>query len=288
MKVLVTGAAGLLGAESVARLVRAGHEVSATDQKFRGDLGVRFEPANLLDEHALYPLVRGMDALVHLGNHPNRFAGPSPQRLLAENVAMNANVFAAALDSGVRRIVFASSIQVMLKSSLVPIEPHTLPYLPLDGEAPVDPGDNPYALSKQFGEEMLRLATTLHADLAVSALRYPMLVGPQFMRRFEPLGGKVTSNMLHLGEATAHLFFEDAAELVVHAVERQAPGYHQYLPAQTFEVTNVSAPDLVERFYPNVPRKRPLAEIQRLIDLSALERDLGWTPKQRLRVTLKD
>jgi nucleoside-diphosphate-sugar epimerase len=288
MKVLVTGAAGLLGAESVARLVRAGHEVRATDQKFRADLGVPCEPANLLDEHVLYPLVRGMDALVHLGNHPNRFAGPSPQRLLAENVAMNANTFTAALDVGIRRIVFSSSIQVMLRSSLVPIEPHTLPYLPLDGEAPVDPGDNPYALSKQFGEEMLRLATTLYPDLAVSALRYPMLVGPQFLRRFEPFGGKVTSRMLHLGEATAHLFYEDAADLVVHAVERQAPGYHPYLPAQTFDVTNVPVSELVERFYPNVARRRPLAEIERLIDLSALERDLGWIPKQRLTVALRE
>lgn len=288
MKVLVTGASGLLGAESVASLVRAGHEVRATDQKFRGDLGVPFEPANLLDEHAVHRLVRGMDALVHLGNHPNRFVGPSPQRLLAENVAMNANAFFAALDSGIRRVVFSSSIQVMLKSSLVPIEPHSLPYLPLDGEAPVDPGDNPYALSKQFGEEMLRLATTLHPELAVSSLRYPMLVGPQFLRRFEPFGGKVPSRMLHLGEATAHLFYEDAAELVVHAVERQAPGYHQYLPAQTFDVTNVRVSELVERFYAKVARRRPLTEIDRLIDLSALERDLGWTPKQRLTVALQD
>jgi len=286
MKVLVTGAAGQLGSLSVSALVRAGHEVRATDQKFRGDLGVPFEPADLRDEHALYRLVEGMDALVHLGNHPNRFAGPSPQRLLAENVSMNANAFTAALDCGVRRIVFSSSIQVMLRSSLVPVEPHTLPYLPLDGEAPADPGDNPYALSKQFGEEMLRLATTLHAELAASAIRYPMLVGPHFLRRFEPFGGKVPYKMLHLGEATAHLFFEDAAELVVHALERQTPGYHPYLPAQTFHVTNVPVPRLVERFYPNVRRTRPLDSIDTLIDLSALERDLGWQPKRRMEVEL--
>jgi nucleoside-diphosphate-sugar epimerase len=287
MKVLVTGAAGHLGSLSVSALVRAGHEVRATDQKFRGDLGVPFEPADLRDEHALYRLVEGMDALVHLGNHPNRFAGPSPQRLLAENVSMNANAFTAALDRGVRRIVFSSSIQVMLRSSLVPVEPHALPYLPLDGEAPADPGDNPYALSKQFGEEMLRLATTLHAELAVTAIRYPMLVGPQFLRRFEPFGGRVPYKMLHLGEATAHLFFEDAAELVVHALERQASGYHQYFPAQTFDVTNLPVSRLIERFYPNVRRARSLDAIDTLIDISALEHDLGWKPTQRMTVELE-
>jgi nucleoside-diphosphate-sugar epimerase len=287
MKVLVTGAAGLLGSQSVALLARAGHEVRATDQRFSADLPVRLELANLLDEHAIYPLVRGMDAVVHLGNHPNRFAGPSPQRLLAENVSMNANVFFAALDSGVRRIVFSSSIQVMLQSALVRVEPHTLPYLPLDGDAPPDPGDNPYAQSKQFGEEMLRLATRIHPDLRATVLRYPMLVGAQFLGRFEPFGGIVTSGMLHLGEATAHLFFEDAAELVVHAVERQATGYHQYLPAQTFKVKNLEVPKLVERYYPNVRRTRPLESMDTLIDLESLERDLGWKPAQRIEVAVK-
>jgi len=286
MKILVTGAAGLLGSLSVAALVRAGHEVRATDQKFRADLGVPLKIADLLDDHAVYPLVEGVDALVHLGNYPNRFAGPSPQRLLAENVAMNANTFTAALDCGVRRIVFSSSIQVMLKSTNVPLEPHVLPYLPLDGEAPADPGDNPYALSKQFGEEMLRLATTLHPELAATVLRYPMLVGAPFLRRFEPFGGTVPSRMLHLGEATAHLFYDDAAELVVHAVERQTPGYHQYLPAQTFLVTNVAVPRLVERFYPNVHRTRPLEAIDTLIDVSALDRDLGWKPERQMKAAL--
>jgi nucleoside-diphosphate-sugar epimerase len=288
MRVLVTGAGGLLGSLTVSSLVRAGHEVRATDQKFRGDLPVPLEVADLRDEHALYRLVDGMEALVHLGNHPNRFAGPSPQRLLAENVQMNANAFYAALDRGVRRIVFSSSIQVMIRSSLVPVEPHTLPYLPLDGDAPADPGDNPYALSKQFAEELLQLSTKLYPELSATSLRYPMLVGPQFVRRFEPFAGKASSRMLHLGEASAHLFYEDAAELVVHALERQAPGYHQYLPAQTFAVTNVPVPRLVERFYPSVPRKRSLESIENLIDLSALDRDLGWKPKHRIEALLSD
>ena len=100
MRTLVTGAAGKLGSQVVAALVRAGHEVRATDSRFRADLSVPLRPANLLDEHALYPLLEGCDALVHLGNHPNHFAGPSPQRLLAENTSMNANAFFAAIDSG--------------------------------------------------------------------------------------------------------------------------------------------------------------------------------------------
>jgi nucleoside-diphosphate-sugar epimerase len=288
MRILVTGAAGKLGSQTVLALSQAGHEVRATDMRFRGDLAVPLRPANLLDEHALYPLLEGCDALVHLGNHPNRFAGPSPQRLLSENMAMNANAMIAALDSGVRHIVFASSNQVMIASDRINGAPFRLPYLPLDGNAPADPGLNPYALSKQLAEEMLKVAVATQPELSVTVLRYPMLIGDWFRIRLATNGGRVPRDFLHLGEATAHLSLEDGARLVVQALERSRPGYRQFLPAQSLDVTNVGARGLIERFYPSVVCRKPVESIERLIDLSDLERELGFAPSERLRVELAE
>jgi len=93
---------------------------------------------------------------------------------------------------------------------------------------------------------------------------------------------------LHLGEATAHLSFEDGARLVVQALERSRPGYRQFFPAQSLDVTNVGARGLIERFYPTVRRLKPLETIERLIDLSDLERELGFAPSERLRVELAE
>jgi nucleoside-diphosphate-sugar epimerase len=288
MRILVTGAAGKLGSLTVGALLRAGHEVRATDTRFRGDLGVPLKPANLLDEHALYPLLDGCDALVHLGNHPNRFAGPSPQRLLAENTAMNANAFWAAVDCGVRHVVFASSIQVLIPSEGIQGAPYWLPYLPLDSNAPATPGLNPYALSKQIAEELLQVIARNKPDLSVTALRYPMLIGDWFRARLSINGSRVPPDFLHLGEATGHLSFEDGARLVVHVLERSRPGYRQFFPAQTLDVANVGARGLIERFYPGVPCRQPLDSIERLIDLGDLERELGFSPSERLRVELFD
>lgn len=288
MRILVTGAAGKLGSHSVTTLVARGHEVRATDSRFSAALPVPLEVADLLDEHALYPLLDGCDALVHLGNHPNRFAGPSPQRLLAENSAMNANAFMAALDAGVRHIVFASSVQVMVAADRIHGAPYTLPYLPLDAEAPADPGLNAYALSKQLAEDTLRVVAKAKPELAATSLRYPMLVGAWFKERLASHGGRVPAEHLHLGEATAHLSFEDGARLVAHVLERSCPGYRQYFPAQSVEVTNVSVPALIARFYPSVPCRVPPASMERLIDTSALERDLEFTPSERPRVELVD
>jgi nucleoside-diphosphate-sugar epimerase len=288
MRILVTGAAGKLGSQTVAVLTRAGHEVRATDLRFRADLGVPVVPANLLDEHALYPLCAGCDALVHLGNHPNRFAGPSPQSLLAENTRMNANAFFAAVDCGVQHIVFASSIQVMIANLEIRGAPYRLPYVPLDSHAPADPGVNPYALSKQLAEETLRVLAKSKPELCVTVLRYPMLIGDWFRGRLAANGGRVPSEHLHLGEATAHLSLEDGARLVLGVLERPQPGYRQYFPAQTIDVVNVGARGLIERFYPTVERRRPLEGIERLVDIGDLERDLGFVPSERARVELLD
>jgi len=286
MRVLVTGAAGKLGSATVKALVAAGFDVRATDQRYTAELGVPFRSLDLRDEHALYPLVEGVDALVHLGNHPNRFAGPSPQRLLAENMSMNANAFMAALDLGVKHIVFASSIQVMIASDTARKEPHTLPYLPLDGDAPANPGLNPYALSKQFGEELLAVAAASRPELSATVVRYPMLVGEWFDRRLYSNGGRVPSDFLHLWEATAHLTFDDAAALVIPLLTKASPGYRQVFPAQSIDVTNLPPPDLIRRFYPGVRCTRPVDTIESLIEPVA--ESYGWQPRARPRVVLVD
>jgi len=287
MKIFVTGAAGKLGSVTVKVLTEAGHEVRATDRKFAAGTP-RVEPSDLLDEHTLYRLMDGVEAVVHLGNHPNRFAGPSPQRILAENVAMNANVFSAALDLGVRRIVFSSSIQVMLKTDGIRTDRSSIPYLPLDGNAPANPGLNPYALSKQFAEEHLRTAAREIPELSATALRFPMLVGEWWSRRIEMNSGRMRQDELHLNEATAHLTFPDAARVILAAIERQAPGYHCYFPSQTLDITNRTPAEIARAFFPGVRLAVPEAELAELVDRSALERDLGYRAQDRFRVTLRD
>lgn len=287
MKIFVTGAAGKLGSVTIKVLADAGHEVRATDRKFVEGTP-RVEPSDLLDEHALYRLMDGVEAVVHLGNHPNRFAGPSPQRILAENVAMNANVFSAALDLGVRRIVFSSSIQVMLKSDGVRTERSSIPYLPLDGHAPPNPGLNPYALSKQFAEEHLQAAAREIPELSATALRFPMLVGEWWGRRIHVNAGRLRKDELHLNEVTAHLTFRDAARVIAAALDRQGPGYHCYFPAQTLEITNRTPADMARTFFPDTRLTVPESELEALVDRSALERELGYLPEDRFCVTLCD
>lgn len=283
MKVLVTGAAGRLGSAVCALLSEAGFEVKATDYKHREGLKVKLVHADLRDEIAVYTLLEGCDAVVHLGNHPNLLAGPSPQRILSENVAMNANVFRAAVDIGIRRIVFASSVQAILKvpNGMRSEAPYPIPYLPLDGNVPTNPGSNFYALSKEFGERVLEELSLANADLIATSLRFPVLIGESWIDRFTSGGKPAARSSFNFGEALGYLMFSDAAELVRATLEKQLPGYHRYFPAQTLSVRNVSVAELIREFYPTVPLRRSIEEIDSLVDLSAITEALGWVPKHR-------
>jgi nucleoside-diphosphate-sugar epimerase len=286
MKVLVTGAAGRLGSLACKELLRRGHDVLGTDQRSADGLAFPLKLADLRDSLAVYPLLEGRDAVVHLGNIANLSMGPSPQVVLGDNVSMNGNVFRAAVDSGVRRIVFSSSLQAMIRlEEGRPFDaPPRIPYFPLDGDAPADPGHNFYGLSKEFGERTLRILSELDPELACTSLRFPMLAGDWFHERLQqplPLSG------VNFSEALTYLEFSDAAALVALVVERQRPGYHQYFPAQALTLEGYSVESTLSRFFPNTPLRHPKTEIEELVDHSALERDFGFRPRPPLTVRLE-
>ena len=290
MKVLVTGAAGKLGSVVCSWLHAHGHDVRATDRRHRSDLPCPLVIADLCDDTAAYPLLEGREALVHLGNHPNAFSAPSPQRVLSENTAMNVNVFRAALDLGVRRVVFASSVQVMLHmpDGLRVATPHPAPYFPLDGQAPANPGTNLYGLSKELAERVLQLHARALPELTATSLRFPWLVNEAQLERMSNGGRPAPRSQFNFGELLAYLKLSDAASLVAAVLERQQPGYHQYYPAQTLDVRGMPVAQLAREHYPHVPLRVPVDALHTLVDIGDLARDLGWRPEPRAQVAFAD
>jgi nucleoside-diphosphate-sugar epimerase len=290
MKVLVTGAAGKLGSEVCAHLLAYGYDLVATDRRHRPGLPLPLQLADLCDDIAVYSLLKGCDAVVHLGNHPNLHAAASPQRLLSENTAMNANVFRAALDQGTLRIVFASSVQAMIKieNGTRVEQPYPIPYLPLDGAAPANPGMNFYGLSKEFAERLLQQSSQAEPRLRATSLRFPGLVNQAWLDRVAAGGRPAPRANFNFGELLAYLTFSDAAELVRAVLEKQRPGYHQYYPAQCLHVSDLPLAELVTQHYPHVPLRRPLERLESLVDISALTHDLGWAPTRSTSIAFAD
>jgi nucleoside-diphosphate-sugar epimerase len=260
--------------------VEVGHDVRATDRRYRGDLPVKIEVADLLDRTAIYRLLEGCDATVHLGNYPNDSAPIDVT--YHQNVSVNMNTFSAAAEMGVGKIIFASSIQAI--STMRPrgetIHPSSLTYLPLDGDIPAMPG-NYYALGKQISEQTLQYFVRKNELLGV-AIRFPALWGhrkARFMRGFRREQILENPGRFQNDEGFAFLAVEDAARLIDSILSADLTGYRCYLPAARDNHTGMTPQELIQMFYPDVPLKKPPNQIDCLIDNSTITADTGWEPK---------
>lgn len=155
-RVLVTGATGAIGAPLAAHLVQRGHSVRGfarhvspgLDDYVVGDLG---------DRDAVRRAVEGRDTVVHLGAYPN--PADFIDVLLQPNVVGLFHICEAAAEFGVRRLVLASTVQVVtghrFRDRPVRIE---------DGPAPV----NHYALTKVWAEAAGEMYARVHRMSVIS------------------------------------------------------------------------------------------------------------------------
>jgi hypothetical protein len=149
MRVLVTGARGKVGAATTAALLRAGHEVLATDlgtpvheRDLPGE--APYVQADLTDAGAVYALVRDVEAVVHSAAIPDPIHH-APHVVFGNNVLAGFNVVEACVRAGVRRLVNLSSETV--PGMIFAERPFLPPYLPLDELTPARPQD-PYGFGK--------------------------------------------------------------------------------------------------------------------------------------------
>src|SRR5690606_33316948 len=196
-------------------------------------------------------LLAGVTRVVHLGNHASNYGSTfTPAEVFNDNVAANMNVFHAAAEAQVRRIVFASSIQVIAgehgEGGLEASSPERPALLPLDGATPICPG-NTYGLSKVVGENMLAY---LCRDRGVSGCAFRL---PHLFRDPQELSTAAVTQPIHLAHAFAWMSFNDASALVIAALFADIPGYRVFLPASLVPCSGVSVAETIARHFPDVP-----------------------------------
>jgi uronate dehydrogenase len=146
-RILLTGASGYLGTvlrpalRALSPAVRLTDVVPLKDAPASGEEYVR---AELADPAQMHEAMRGVDAVVHLGGVSVEAAW---EPVLQANIIGTYNVFEAARQAGVRRVVYASSH-------------HAVGYYRrerrIGGDEPVRP-DSRYGVSKVFGEALGRM-----------------------------------------------------------------------------------------------------------------------------------
>lgn len=279
MRIIVTGGTGRLGSYVVAELVSAGHEVVAADRSYKPLPGAQTRVVNFLERNALYPLLEGADAVVHLANHSNSNSSDA-QTVLAENTAMNVHVFQVCAELGIKRVVFASSIQVItggpLPSSFdYPAQP--LPFsLPLDGDAAPLPA-NTYAVSKANAEEALRFYARIYG-LSTQAIRFPWVCSSLRHLSSTPLHSVASLIKHRRREACAWIWARDAGRLVRAILASDLPGARTYLPSSPLPQEMGDITSIIREHFSDCTLRKPLQEITSLVDNSPITADTGWIP----------
>jgi nucleoside-diphosphate-sugar epimerase len=174
--VLVTGGAGFIGSHLVDELLAAGATVRVLDNFETGRRAnlehasdkIRLIEADIRDLDACQRACEGVDYVLHeaaLGSVPRSMA--TPANTVNVNVAGTANVFTAARDQNVKRVVYASSSSVYGSSDRLPKR---------EGEegAPL----SPYALSKSMNEQLAEVFERCFG-LQLVGLRYFNVYGPR-------------------------------------------------------------------------------------------------------------
>ncbi len=171
-RILVTGMSGLVG-QSVRQKLATDHDLSALNRS--NVEGVPTVQASLDDYEGIRPVFDGIDTVVHLAAKITDAVGWD--ELLAINVIGTRNVFEAAADAGVKRVVFTSSgatVSGWERSepyrSIVAGDYDNVGEIPMIDETTATRPGNLYASTKVFGESIARRYAYEH-DMSVISLR---------------------------------------------------------------------------------------------------------------------
>jgi|SRR6218665_608260 len=180
MKVLVTGGAGFIGSNLVESLLKEEHVslVRVVDNfatgsraninEFGSDPKFEFIEADIRDYDACLKFCEGIDVISHqaaLGSVPRSIKDPLTTN--AVNITGTLNVFTAAKEQGVKRVVFAASSSTYGDHPGLPKVEHLIGN-PL----------SPYAVTKYVNELYARVYADLYS-LDYVGLRYFNIFGPK-------------------------------------------------------------------------------------------------------------
>lgn len=288
MNILVTGAAGFIGADVAQRLLARGDRVVGVDNlndyysvalkearlaRLQAQPGFRFAHLDLADRDGMARLFAegGFQRVVHLGAQAGvRYSLTHPMAYVDSNLVGFATVLEGCRHHGVEHLVYASSSSVYGGNA-------KLPYDETDG---IDHPVSLYAATKKANEAMAHTYSHLYG-LPTSGLRFFTVYGPWGRPDMAPslfadamLAGRAIKVFNHGRMARDFTYIDDIVEGVVRVLDKPATPNAAYDPA---------APDPASSNAPwrlfNIGHSEPVP----LLDfIAALEAALGVKAEREL------
>lgn len=303
MKTMVTGGAGFIGSHLTKRLVEEGREVVVADDFSRGgvrhlvDLGVQMdpEPVDLRDYPKVLALLEGVETVFHLAARVGSVEflhGSDIAELLAlqTNLVIDANVFRACLERGVKTLVYASSV------SVYPIDTQQRQDVVFgeDDVRYINP-EGGYGWAKLLGELQVQWMRDLNAGIArifnvygeneepdenahvVPALIRKAIIYPR--EEFRVWGdGKQTRDLLYVADAVEALLRLEGKAANPAVVVNIGSGEPLPVRALVEKTIEISGKDIEPAYDPS----KPVGPLSRSADVGRAKALLGWEPRVSL------
>jgi UDP-glucose 4-epimerase len=280
MRAVVTGGAGFIGSNLVDVLVERGDEVLVVDNFATGKRANLNGGAALLEHDIREPFAAEADVVFHLAAQADvQTSMKRPEYDAAVNVVGTVNVLNAAPGS---QVIFASSGGAGYGECPVPAT-EDAPFLPL----------SPYGIAKKCGEEYLAGWNRIH-DTSHVSLRFANVYGPRQDAGLE--GGVVAIFLERLargeetviygdGEQSRDFVYVDDVVGAMLATVAHGGGPFNVGTGADLTVTGLHAACARVAGVEAKPRYEDarLGDVRRsVLDVSRIERELGWRAKVEL------
>jgi UDP-glucose 4-epimerase len=282
LRVLVTGSRGKVGAAAVDALHRAGHQVTACDLgapvfERSGPGDPDYRQVDLTQAGDAFAVARGQDAVVHAAAIPDPLHN-APDKVFHNNLMATFNMLEAAVRFGAGRFVNVSSETV--PGFFFPERDVPRPYAPIDEDYPALPQD-PYALAKHFGEQLMDAAVR-RSDIRCISIRpswvqwegnYERNVGPCLRDPDEPSAS-----------FWSYIDVYDLADALRLAAESDLPGHEVFYIASPDNCANRPLAEMIRRHHGDAVELRELDREDASGTSSAKAmRMLGYAPTRSWR-----
>ena len=290
MRVLFTGGSGKAGKHVVAYLAAQGHRVLNVDKVPLRHPGVADLVADITDSGQMFNAMtayasgddledglghRKFDAVVHFAAIPALMIAPDNETYRV-NVMGTYNVLEAALKSGIRKVIIASSETTY---GVCFSDGQTDPaYLPLDEAYPINPMDS-YGMSKKVNEVTAE-AFQRRTGADVYSLRIGNVMEPQDYARF-PDFAKDPGSRRRI--TFSYIDARDLGQIVDLALKKDGLGYQVFNAVNDTNSVPQPNADLLAQFFANVPLTRAVEPNESLLSNQKIREVLGFKEQHNWR-----
>jgi nucleoside-diphosphate-sugar epimerase len=283
MKIVVTGATGILGKATAEHLVKQGHEVISVDRKEAEFAeGSKLIVGDLTSLEFCDSVMSGAQGVVHLGAIPN----PTDTRqfeVFKNNSVSAFAVFTAAAQSKVKTVVYASSLSAY---GFAYSDEWTSPlYAPVDEAHPFI-FEESYALSKEVNERSA-LMWSRRCDTAFVGIRLPWTNTPEktleLARRFNDEDNLPPDPRFPKGIVAkilwTYLDLRDAVKAIEVVLQSNIKGSHVYNFAAPDIMAKSPTMELMQKFHPQTEIRSPLPGHSAPLSSQAFVDTFGYAPQ---------